>query len=203
MRILLVGEYSLIQNSLKEGLIKLGHEVVLIGNSNGFKCYPVDYDYESKWLKKSIFTIPRKIFFRLFKFDLAGLEYGFRFYFFLPKLKNFDIVQFVNEAPIKTTKRLELYLMKQIAKSNNHLFLLSCGIDYMTLKYYTVNQSYKSILQPFFQNQKYQIFQVVEDSFEAYGVYHLVCNGKLIRDNETTVDTYLDKTSDPLGGYHN
>lgn len=195
MRILLVGEYSLLQNSLKEGLIKLGHEVVLIGNSNGFKCYPVDYDYEAKWLKKKIFTIPRKIFFRLFKFDLAGLEYGFRFYFFLPKLKNYDIVQFVNEAPIKTTKRIELYLMKQVAKSNNRLFLLSCGIDYMTLKYYTENQSYKSILQPFFQNQNlYKEFNPFYDYFEKM---HIKIHEFIMRNFDGLIATdfdYVDAT---------
>ncbi|WP_164998642.1 hypothetical protein [Flavobacterium sp. 140616W15] len=52
MRILLIGEYSLLHNSLKRGLTELGHEVVLIGNSNGYRCYPVDYDYEAKYLKK-------------------------------------------------------------------------------------------------------------------------------------------------------
>ena len=94
MRILLVGEYSLLHNSLKKGLINLGHEVILIGNSSEFKCYPVDYDHNAKWLKKNIFTITRKILYRLFNFDPAQLEYGIRFYFFLPKLKNFDVVQF-------------------------------------------------------------------------------------------------------------
>jgi glycosyltransferase involved in cell wall biosynthesis len=167
MRILLVGEYSLLHNSLKKGLIKLGHEVILVGNSNDFKCYPVDLDYEAKWLKKSIFTIPRKIFYRLFKFDLAGLEYGIRFYLYLPKLKNFDIVQFINESPVKTSKRFELYLMKKIVKSNHRSFVLSTGIDYMTLKFYIENKKYKSLLQPFFQNSKlYKEFNPFYDYFK-------------------------------------
>ena len=167
MRILLVGEYSLLHNSLKEGLIELGHEVVLIGISNGFKCYPVDYDYEAVFFKKKIFTIPRKIIFRILKFDLANLEHGIRFYFFLPKLKKLDVVQFVNEAPIKTTTIIELFLIKKIVKSNKRLFLLSCGIDYMTLKFYIENKSYKSILQPFFQNPKlYKEFNLFYNYFK-------------------------------------
>jgi len=167
MRILLVGEYSLLQNSLKKGLIELGHNVILIGNSNDFKCYPVDYDYEAKWLKKKFFTIPRKIFYRLFKFDIAGLEYGIRFYLFLPKLKKFDVVQFVNEAPVKTSKKIELFLMKKIVNSNQRCFLLSTGIDYMTLKFYTENKNYKSILQPFFKNPKlYKEFNPFYDYFD-------------------------------------
>ena len=42
MKILLIGEYSNLHNSLKQGLIKLGHEVVLIGSGDGFKKYNVD-----------------------------------------------------------------------------------------------------------------------------------------------------------------
>ncbi len=159
MRILLVGEYSLLHNSLKEGLLQLGHEVILAGNSDGFKKYPVDYDYEAKWLKTKLFDIPRKIIYRLFKFDLADLEYGIRFYFLLPKLKNFDVVQFVNEASIKTSKKLELFLIKKICASNNKIFVLSSGIDYLTLKFYTENKNYKSLLQTYFQNSKLKEFK--------------------------------------------
>ena len=116
MRILLIGEYSLLHNSLKKGLTELGHDVILIGNSNGYRCYPVDYDYEAKLFKKNIFSIPRKIIYRLFKFDLVSFEYGIRFLMFLPKLKNFEIVQFVNESSIKTTRKFELYLIKKNSK---------------------------------------------------------------------------------------
>jgi glycosyltransferase involved in cell wall biosynthesis len=160
MRILLVGEYSLLHNSLKKGLIELGHEVVLIGISNGFKCYPVDYDFEAVFFKQNIFTIPRKIIYRLFKFDFANLEHGIRFYFFLPKLKNFDIVQFINESSIKTTPKFELYLMNRIYNSNKKKYMLSTGIDYSTLKFYIENKEEKSILQPYFINpKKYKEFK--------------------------------------------
>lgn len=154
MRILLIGEYSLLHNSLKKGLIELGHEVVLIGNSNGYRCYPVDYNYEPKFFKRKIFTILRKVVYRLLKFDLASLESGIRFYLFLPKSKNYDIVQFVNESSIKTTRKFELYLIKKIVKNNKRFFLLSCGLDYMTLKFYTENKDYKSIYQPSLESSK-------------------------------------------------
>jgi glycosyltransferase involved in cell wall biosynthesis len=154
MKILLIGEYSHLHNSLKKGLKELGHEVILIGNSNGYRSYSVDYDYEAKYLKKTILTIPRKIIYRFFKFDLVSLEYGIRFYLFLPKLKNFDIVQFVNEASIKTSKRIELCLIKKIVKYNKRFFLLSCGLDYMTLKFYIENKNYKSIYLPSLKNSK-------------------------------------------------
>ena len=52
MRILLVGEYSRLHNSLKEGLLALGHEVVLVGNGDHFKNYPVDISIDSSFLNK-------------------------------------------------------------------------------------------------------------------------------------------------------
>ena len=38
------------------------------------------------------------------------------------------------------------------------------------------------VIRPRFQNIYYEIFEVQEDSFEAYGVYHLVCAAKMLRD---------------------
>jgi len=47
----------------------------------------------------------------------------------------------------------------------------------------------------------YEIFEVVEDSFESYGVYHLVCSAKLLRDTPTIQDTPITDTSEEVGGY--
>ena len=55
------------------------------------------------------------------------------------------------------------------------------------------------VLQPKFQNQKYEIIEVQEDSFEIYGVYHLVCTAKLLRDSSDVQDTPLTDSSKPLG----
>lgn len=56
-------------------------------------------------------------------------------------------------------------------------------------------------IQPQFQNQKYEITEVQEDSFEMYGVYHLVCTAKLLRDDEETQNQPLTDRSDDVGGY--
>lgn len=154
MKILLVGEYSLLHDSLKKGLIELGHEVIIIGNSNGYRSYPVDYNHDARFLSRKFFILPRKISLRLFKFDFISIEYGIRFYLHLSKLKNFDIVQFVNEAPIKTYKSLEFFFIKKIFNSNKKCFVLSAGIDYLTLKFYIENKNYKSLMTPFFRDSK-------------------------------------------------
>lgn len=90
--------------------------------------------------------------------------------------------------------------------------LTNFGVELSSDQVFTFNKSYierklgrsvipGDIIKPLFQNQKYQVFQVVEDSFEAYGVYHLVCSAKILRDAEGTVNTPLTKVDDPLGGY--
>jgi hypothetical protein len=92
--------------------------------------------------------------------------------------------------------------------------LTNFGIELVSDQLFTFNKSYierklgrpvipGDVVKPVFQNQKYEIYQVVEDSFEAYGIYHLVCNAKLLRDNPTNQDARLTDTSDPLGGYDN
>ena len=42
MKILLIGEYSNLHNSLKQGLQKKGHEVVLLSSGDGFKNFDSD-----------------------------------------------------------------------------------------------------------------------------------------------------------------
>ena len=39
------------------------------------------------------------------------------------------------------------------------------------------------IIKPRFQNIRYEVFEVQEDSFEAYGVYHLIASAKILRDH--------------------
>ena len=43
------------------------------------------------------------------------------------------------------------------------------------------------IIKPEFANVYFEIFEVQEDGFEAYGVYHLVCSAKVLRDAEKII----------------
>ena len=57
------------------------------------------------------------------------------------------------------------------------------------------------VIKPKFQNQKYEIFEVQEDGFQIYGVYHMICIAKLLRDEvEVVNEPYTKKTND-IGGY--
>ena len=74
MRILLIGEYSRFHNSLKEGLIALGHEVILVGTGDAFKNYPVDINIKPTLTTCNWFAIRLKnLLFRLTKIDIPRI----------------------------------------------------------------------------------------------------------------------------------
>lgn len=154
MRILLIGEFSRLHNSLKEGLVALGHEVIIVANGDGFKNYPVDLSTKAKWCETKLGNIPRQLIFRLTKFDIARIEFGVRFYLYLNKLKNFDVVQLINESPIQTTPRFERFLLKKLFAQNKKSFLLCCGVDYLVAKHLIEKKERYSIMNPYFENSK-------------------------------------------------
>ena len=154
MRILLIGEFSRLHNSLKEGLVALGHVVIIVANGDGFKNYPVDLSTKAKWCETKLGNIPRQLIFRLTKFDIARIEFGIRFYLHLDKLKNFDLVQLINESPIQTTPRFERFLLKKLFAQNKKSFLLCCGVDYLVAKHLIENKERYSIMNPYFENSK-------------------------------------------------
>ncbi|MEO0060077.1 MAG: hypothetical protein RLZZ312_1724 [Bacteroidota bacterium] len=150
MRILLLGEYSHLHNSLKDGLKKLGHDVFLASSGDGFKNFPADFLYRDIFCNHKIVHFFRKTIHRFTKFDIAKLERGFRFWWLSSNFKNFDVVQLINEAPIQTTSFLELWLLKKVFAQNKKVFLLSAGVDFLSLKYMIDNPNNKSILQPYY-----------------------------------------------------
>ncbi len=154
MRILLVGEFSRLHNSLKEGLTALGHEVVIVGNGDGFKNYPVDLSTKAKWCETWLGNIPRQAINRIFGFDIATIEFGIRFYFHLKKLKGFEVVQLINEAAIQTIPSWERFLLKKLIRQNNKLFLLCCGVDYTVAQFMIEKKPRYSIMNPYFENPK-------------------------------------------------
>lgn len=75
--------------------------------------------------------------------------------------------------------------------------LTQFGIELTNDQQFTFNKSYVEkrlgrmiipgdVIKPEFQNLKYEVFEVQEDSFEMYGVYHLLCSARLLRDTQDT-----------------
>ena len=56
------------------------------------------------------------------------------------------------------------------------------------------------IIRPDFQEMKFEVYEVQEDSFEAYGVYHLMVHAKLLRDTEDIHNQDSFDRPDQIGG---
>jgi glycosyltransferase involved in cell wall biosynthesis len=153
VNILLIGEYSRLHNSLKEGLQVLGHHVVLVSSGDQFKNYPSDVSIRPVFSTHFVLNPFRKVLFRLFNYDIATTEKGIRFWLNKPKFKNFDIVQLINEYPIETHITWEKKLLNFIFLNNKKTFLLACGDDFITNNYYLSGKMRYSILTPFLNDK--------------------------------------------------
>ena len=154
MKILLVGEYSRLHNSLKEGLVALGHEVLLISTGDFFKDYPSDIILKRKYDK----GFGRKVkigLHKLFGADITSQSLKKQFYSHSEALKGFDIVQLINESPLTTTPEVSVTLISFLKKHNKRLFLLSCGTDFVSVSHamsdahpYSILEGYKKGTEP-------------------------------------------------------
>lgn len=154
MKILLLGEYSRLHNSLKQGLEKLGHEVTLVGTGDMFKKFPVDLSIRAQWLDdKPLPLLVRKVFLRLFGKDPAQWEIGYRFEKILPQLKNYEVVQLINSHSIGTHPQYEIKLLKKLFEQNRNIFLMGCGDDYPVVKSYLDGSMRYHMLTPYLEKQ--------------------------------------------------
>ncbi len=152
MKILLLGEYNSSHYTLKEGLQKLGHEVLVVGHGDGFKKRKSDILYNLKYTEG--FSKKLKILlFKLFGFDITSLHVKKQFNRFKTQLTGFDAVQLINETPFNTHPKVEKQLLAFIFKNNKNVFLLSCGTDYVSVKYAFDKKFRYSILTPYFNNK--------------------------------------------------
>jgi glycosyltransferase involved in cell wall biosynthesis len=154
MKILLVGEYSRLHNSLKEGLEILHHEVTIIGTGDSFKQFPVDYSTFPYFISNKFLAFCNKIVFRIFRIDLQLAEKGIRFWLFLPKLKNYDIVQLINSNAIETYPFFSKYLLQKLFNQNKKSFLLVCGEDTPIIDFLLKDTLKYSILTPLLKDPK-------------------------------------------------
>ena len=165
MRILLVGEYSRLHNSLKEGLEALGHEVQIIGTGDFFKKLPVDMRLERKYNTGLAKKIKVGIF-KLFKIDITSRNLLKQFFDFDTHLKNFDIVQLINESPLGIQPSDERKAIDFLKKHNKNIFLLSCGTDFTSVSFAMNKKIRYSIFTPLLENR-------ISDSFYTAALRYL------------------------------
>ncbi|WP_299275261.1 glycosyltransferase [uncultured Psychroserpens sp.] len=176
MRILLVGEYSRLHNSLKEGLTKLGHDVVIVGNGDGFKNYPVDIFVDHSFHKPLLKKL-KVAFYKLTSIDLGSIEVYLKALYHFKKMKGFDVVQLINESPLVIQAKYEKRFIKRLLKHNKKLFLLSCGIDHQCMTFMMDGKFRYSIMSPYLADEslhKLYKFQLQYLNPEFTNLHHFI-----------------------------
>lgn len=152
MNILLIGEYSRLHNSLKEGLMGSGHQVTLLGFSDGFKDFPVDYKLYKKWDSGLLKKIKVGIY-KLSGFDITSYLTYLQFKKRQSELASFDVIQLINENSFYCSYHYEKKILDLVFRNNSNVFLLSCGADYTNTNYCFEHPGFKSIVQPYLQGK--------------------------------------------------
>ena len=112
MKILLIGEYSNVHNTLAEGLRQLGHEVTVISNGDFWKDYPRDID---------VVRTPGK---------LGGMRLMLKLWTLLPKLRGYDVVQLINPMFFELKAERLFFFYRWLRKHNKKVVLGAYGMDY-------------------------------------------------------------------------
>jgi len=172
MRILLIGDYSGLHSALKKGLLQYPaiEEVVLVSDGDKFKDFQVEVSLRPRVMMRPWGLFLRKVIHKVCRWDLAELEIGWRAERAFKKLKNFDVVQLINDRPLQTLPFWERRLLKRLFAQNKQVFLLSCGIDVYGVQYLTAHPEELSLLQPLFAHPKLKTHYAYVDVYRKYGV---------------------------------
>ena len=112
MKILLIGEYSNVHNTLKAGLERLGHKVVVASNGDYWKAYPRDIDLARPSGR------------------LAGLRLTLHLFANLHKLRGYDIVQIINPVFIDLKAKRIQHIYNYLRRHNKKIIMGAFGMDY-------------------------------------------------------------------------
>ena len=176
MKILLVGEYSRLHNSLKEGLEMLGHNATIVAPYDGFKKYDVDIVIKKKY-QKGISRRIKNIIFKISGIDLVSLSIKRQILNLKTQLSNYDLVQFINEASFGCLAKTEREIFDLISNWNkNKTFLLSCGTDYISVNFANDGLIRHSYLTPFKNGMD-------KKSLSSYGLKYLKPEYKILHEH--------------------
>lgn len=112
MRVLLLGEYSNVHWTLAQGLRKLGVDVTVVSDGDGWKCYPRDIDLSRKYGR-----------------PFSGLGYLAQLLRLLPALKGYDRVQIINPVFVQLKAEHILPIYKYLRRNNGKFSLAAFGMD--------------------------------------------------------------------------
>ncbi len=112
MRILLLGEYSNVHNTLAQGLRKLGHEVTVASNGDFWRGYSRDINLAREG-------------------GLVGtLSFACRLLPALWRMRGYDIVQLINPVFLELKAERLYWVFDYLKRHNGRVVLLAAGDDY-------------------------------------------------------------------------
>lgn len=120
MKILLFGEFSGLFNSIRDGLVALGHEVIMASDGNAFKNYPRDLDwYVNPKLGRLRHIIELK-----------------KVYDFKDKLKGYDVVYIIHPQLFSRYVWAIRPIYEYLIKNNGKVFLCGAGSTAVMANYW-------------------------------------------------------------------
>jgi len=139
MRVLLVGEYSGVHTNLAKGLKAQGHEVYVIGDTDGYKKIgsPDLFIFKKRLYSRfRAINLLLTLYYILLDFlGIKGLFYSITKISEIKKIKNYDVVQLINTKPFSSISSFgNLLLLYFLFKQNNKIFLCGLGDDYAWVK---------------------------------------------------------------------
>lgn len=112
MKVLLLGEYSNVHNTLAQGLRALGHEVCVASNGDFWKDYPRDIDLKHEFGLRG----QASFFWRLMKA--------------LPKMRGYDVVQLINPIFVELKAERIAPIYRYLRRHNKKVVMCAFGMDY-------------------------------------------------------------------------
>ena len=134
MKILLFGEFSGLFNSIRDGLVSIGHEVVMASDGNGFKNYPRDIDWAVN---------PRS--------KLGRFRHVFelkKIYQQRDNLKGYDVVLLIHPFIFSRYRLAIKPVFDFLIKNNGKVFLSGAGMTPVVAQYwYNSNEKYHKYVE--------------------------------------------------------
>lgn len=112
MKILLLGEYSNVHNTLAEGLRALGHQVTTVSDGDHWKDYPRDIDLRRRSLGR-----------------WHTMRYLWDIHCLWSRLAGYDVVQLINPVFLDLRAERILPYYQRLRQQNGKVFLGAFGID--------------------------------------------------------------------------
>lgn len=117
MKILLIGEYSNVHNTLAQGLRELGHQVTVASDGDGWKNYPRDIDLSRN---------PNS--------PTGRMSFLWRLFKALPRMRGYDVVQLINPVFLELKAERIMPFYRYLRRHNHKIVMGAFGIDYYWAK---------------------------------------------------------------------